>query len=643
MTEKKRTEHLLKRFEAAEQDAIEGVMRRIGKTEAKIAENVGKIPRSLSKELDAIRGRLENARRTTEDRIEEFRSKLIDGPLREEELRARLVMLEMEYASRVRLAEQGFDLLADRFEDHVASGRNWLSDICDQVRSAVRLEVKPVRAQLGEALVSRARALAARERELEDLRRHRETLSPLEKKIAALEDKNSALETQFSQSRSEVQLLSDSNAELETRIIVLTRELEKTKTENEDMTVRLGQVEGEADQLLEQLRGKEGESSAVEKDLVHELRNTITPLLDERLGLRTRIQALEKRIEVLKESEPKQEAAGAPEEPSGAEKLKKEMQNEEIAEKDKALAELIKELSGFRDAAGRFGQRVQGLEAELASAKAELKEMRQERRGLVERFNAAAQARDVERKRAEKAEAGASDSATKSRVMELEMKLAAAARGLGAVREKVEAARARIYELESKAVPEKDETLDIDADKADLAQRVEEKNREIAALKIEMRRKSSALEAAQKAWVSMRQQLTSAPKKVDAVSDLPKDVDGLREETRIAKEQAVELSNQLATERKSAKMMQKRLFEADVARDRALSETRAQWADEQESYEEKLAELVRENSTLKIRVETSEQSWQETLARQDAERMQEIFKLRAEVQNMKWKLEGKEK
>ncbi|PCI36242.1 MAG: hypothetical protein COB53_10230 [Elusimicrobia bacterium] len=629
MSDKKRTEQLLKRFEESEKDAIEGVMRRIGKTEAKIAQAVGKIPRSLSKELDSLRGRFEDARRSADDRVEEFRGRLIDGPLSEEELRARLVMLEMEYASRVQLAEQGFDLLAERLEDYVASGRNWLSDVCDQVRLAVRVDVKPVRARLGEALVQRADALAALERELGGLREHRETSAPLEKKMTELERKNSSLEEFLERSRAAVNSLTEANEVLEKRVVDLARQLGGSTSDSVELSDRLGRAEEESSQLLEQMRAKQKEGEASQDELIAELRNTISPLLDERLGLRSRIKALEARVAELKSGD-----------------------ISEVAEKEEAAIELLKELSGFREAAGRLKTRIQVLESELAQAKAELKEMRQERRGLVERFNAATQARDVERMRADKAEAKSlalREGGTDPVVSEMEMKLAAAARGLVAVRDKVKAARARILELEAKAETDKDKTLDIDAEKADLAQRVAGKDREIAKFRRVLFEKSSALASTQESLASMREQLDDAQKKRAGASDAgdkgeaSADVESLREQVAQALAAKREVADQLATERKSAKMMQKRLFGADVARDRALSETRAQWADEQEAYEEKMSELTRERGMFKTQLATANRSWQETLARQDAGRMREIFKLRAEVQKLKWALEEKEK
>ena len=103
------------------------------------------------------------------------------------------------------------------------------------------------------------------------------------------------------------------------------------------------------------------------------------------------------------------------------------------------------------------------------------------------------------------------------------------------------------------------------------------------------------------------------------------------------------MTGQVEAERRSAKLVQKRLFDADVARDRALAETRAQWAQEQERYEEQLAERTREAAMLRTQAESADRSWQQTLAQQDGTRMQEIFKLRGEIQALKWKLEEKGK
>ncbi|OIO04548.1 MAG: hypothetical protein AUJ52_15195 [Elusimicrobia bacterium CG1_02_63_36] len=550
MSERQQTEQLLKRFERSEQAAIESALRRIGRAEARIVETAGKIPASLSRELDSIRARLDDARRSAESRVEEFRAKLIEGPLTEEELRARLVMLEMEYASRVKLAEQGFDLLAERFENHVATGRNWISDVCDQAREAVRIDVKPVRARLGEALVERSRDLAARERELDELRRLRDAASPLEKKIAELEEHGARL-----------------------------------KEENAALVERLANVQGDADAMLAQLRERilkfrrvleedkeRREDFETELKRIEETDDAIGGIIREAYNYReaatrfsARVRALETELEGVRKA-----------------RFAEESQERMLEEKDAALARLLKEISAQRQGAQRFAARIQALEIELASTKADLKEMRRERRGLIERFNAAVGERDA-------AAAVSAPVKDDSREMALERKIGELTRALA------DALAARSA-AERDGVSEK--TLDIDAEKADLAQRIEGKNREIAGLK-------SALDA--------------------------------------ARAQVEEMTGQVEAERRSAKLVQKRLFDADVARDRALAETRAQWAQEQERYEEQLAERTREAAMLRTQAESADRSWQQTLAQQDGTRMQEIFKLRGEIQALKWKLEEKGK
>lgn len=635
MTESHHPEQLLKRFERSEQAAIEAVLRRIGRAQARIAETAGKIPASLARELDSIRARLDEARRSAEARVEEFRAKLIEGPLTEEELRARLVMLEMEYASRVKLAEQGFDLLAERFENHVATGRHWISDVCDEVREAVRLDVKPVRARLGEALVERSRALAARERELDELRRLREGGALSEARVSELEERASRAERALAEARAESEQESRAAARLEARALESEREARRLKDENGELNRRLETAQSDADALLSQLRERvedlrggadAGEDPEPALKRLEETDEAIGGIIREAYNYReaatrfsARVRALEEQLEAVKQA-----------------RFGEGSKQRLIEEKDAAIGRMLQEIHGQREAAKRFAARIQTLEIELAAAKADLKEMRGERRGLIERFNAAASDRDMAKKRAEKAEreaaeaseaaasaaAAAAQAAAKdgSRARESELKIAELTRSL-------EEARAA-----AKTDSPAEKTLDIDAEKADLAQRIEGKNREIAGLK-------SALDAAQKAWVSMRRQLTDAEAKAPRPAPDAPEVEALREEARKARSEAEETKRQLETERASAKMMQKRLFEADVARDRALSETRAQWSQEQERYEEQLSEKTREISMLRTQAQTADLSWQQILARQDADRMQEIFRLRAEIQKLKWKIE----
>ncbi|MEE8425071.1 MAG: hypothetical protein V3S11_04550, partial [Elusimicrobiota bacterium] len=120
------------------------------------------------------------------------------------------------------------------------------------------------------------------------------------------------------------------------------------------------------------------------------------------------------------------------------------------------------------------------------------------------------------------------------------------------------------------------------------------------------------------------------------IERLRKRVRGVEAERDLAKTAVEESEEAVADQKKRMKIMQKNLLAADAHRDRNLSEERAAWEVEKEALEQKAIDLTRELTTLKTLHEQGEHSWEATLTRQDALRMQEIFKLRAEIQKLKW-------
>ncbi|TPW21638.1 MAG: hypothetical protein FD126_494, partial [Elusimicrobia bacterium] len=130
-------DRLLKQFEQGERDALEGLLRRLQESEARLGLEAAQAPERLRKRLDELLARLAQAKAETERRAESFREELLSADPEPDAFRARLVMLEMEHASRVRLAEEGLRLLGVEAEEALASARARVREVCEEARSGL--------------------------------------------------------------------------------------------------------------------------------------------------------------------------------------------------------------------------------------------------------------------------------------------------------------------------------------------------------------------------------------------------------------------------------------------------------------------------------------------------------------------------
>lgn len=94
-------------------------------------EGLAAAARAFRRDFEALERRLAQAKKETAARAEDFRERLLaPAAPSEEEFRARLVILEMEYEGRARAAEQGLALLSDALERCLERLGRWAEDLC---------------------------------------------------------------------------------------------------------------------------------------------------------------------------------------------------------------------------------------------------------------------------------------------------------------------------------------------------------------------------------------------------------------------------------------------------------------------------------------------------------------------------------
>ncbi|MDE2293714.1 MAG: hypothetical protein KGL53_16655, partial [Elusimicrobia bacterium] len=157
------SERLLRQYEQGERAALEALLRALDETEARLSEESARAPEVLRTQLEDLGRRLHQAKEETERRAEAFREELLSVDPSPDAFRARLVMLELEHASRMRLAEEGLKLLGERTEDALEAARARVKAVCDEVRQGLTLRVQPERLRLVESLAEATRRLAASE------------------------------------------------------------------------------------------------------------------------------------------------------------------------------------------------------------------------------------------------------------------------------------------------------------------------------------------------------------------------------------------------------------------------------------------------------------------------------------------------
>lgn len=114
-------------------------------------------------------------------------------------------------------------------------------------------------------------------------------------------------------------------------------------------------------------------------------------------------------------------------------------------------------------------------------------------------------------------------------------------------------------------------------------------------------------------------------KRLDSIRE---ELDGLRRRLR-----------EVGSERDGARLEAERLRgELKRLQERASGSSSPGIEELKRDYEERLANAAGQINTLRIMLDEKEKGWEDTTSRQDARRLQEIFLLRAQIQELKWRL-----
>ncbi len=489
------------------------------------------------KRFEDLLSRMSAAKRGFDGSVDDLREKLVAGPVNEDELRARLVMLDMEYGSRLRLAEEGFRLLKTSFDEHLNEERLRSRNLADDARDALRERVQLGRGKILEVFENRDKLVRESRQELERLRKELDDM------------RRGAGIVEFAPSDSEAR------RGLEQALRERDEALAKTKESLKALQERAAELERAASE------------AGTLKDSVAKLE------------------------EALREARRQSSAEAAP--------LELEGLRERLKESVVAKAEALGAANKLRALLNEAEQRISEREAEI---------------GTLSRANEDLLRRLEEARFTPMPNAPAQPPADAGRLRELEAQAEAAAKTAAA------------------------------------------QKAEIAALRLEIAAAAPVTEAlrARVAELEARPPASAARSEGPISGDsgmLKEEVASLRGKLRKA-EEARDFSQAKAEEAEAAleslrgrlKELQKSLLSADVTRDRRFEEERAQWQLEKEALEEKGLQALRELNTLKSLHDATQRDWEETLTRQDAKRMQEIFKLRAQLQKQKWneELGGKE-
>lgn len=542
----------LDEFQREEEKAQQALDRRIGEVEARLVEESSDPARGLALQLADLDRRLAESKAESESRAGTVRAKLSAGPVSQEEFRAQLVMLDMEYASRLRLAEEGLRLLSGGLEQALEAGRSRIRVLVGELRDALRLQVNPSRKAL-------AGAMAQREDQLRE-------------KALALE-----------KARGEAE---------EARCRLRAAEKDRESSEAYQRTVfeaRLQESSQAAAEAARRLKDREAESGALEAELAAQRASSaaFSRRLEESERAAGRLDAENREL--------KERLAAPPAPPPPAPDPAAAEQTAVVLEDAK------KAIQSLRSEHEALADRLPKLEAERDEALKTLQEARAGREVLSEKQRRL----EVERDEAVRLlqQSRASHEATRSERDALQQTLQSAATKIPEAAERM---RALMEDFRKDGA---------------------RKEQEISRLKQEL---AVALDQTRPPTASGK-----------PTEETQRRIQAVESELRLAKDEAEQMKAELEAGRAKSRELYKRILEADKARDLSMDERRDLWQAEKVELEDIVAAKTREIEMLKLELEANDRSWQEATARQDAARMQELFKLRAEVQKLKWRLADK--
>jgi hypothetical protein len=93
---------------------------RLEEAHEKLQAAAREAPVRIRRELEELNRRIAEAKGESERHAAAFREKYFSGVPSEDAFRSHLVILEMEYSGRLRIAEEGLRLLTDSLEQHLS-------------------------------------------------------------------------------------------------------------------------------------------------------------------------------------------------------------------------------------------------------------------------------------------------------------------------------------------------------------------------------------------------------------------------------------------------------------------------------------------------------------------------------------------
>ena len=249
----------VKKLAAACEECLREAGRCVDEAQQKLLEAGKEAPERIRPQLDDLGRRFSEAKQESERHAASFREKYLSGVTSEDEFRAHLVMLENEYSSRVRIAEEGIRLLLQNLVEHFAGVEQQVKRRCAQAREFIGGWGHPVQEQLQDILrdLDSAEALWRQKVEAREadhqraLEAQRELLQQELKEEKSLRSKDAAERGALKQ---ELDAEQRARAELEARLKGLDegrRSLEKSAQESESS---LGGLKGRLAEAQESAR-----------------------------------------------------------------------------------------------------------------------------------------------------------------------------------------------------------------------------------------------------------------------------------------------------------------------------------------------------------------------------------------------------
>jgi len=615
---------VLKEFEDAEDAALQELLQRLSQAEDELRVRSGKATELLSRRFSDVRARLDQAARAHGDKVEAFRKELTDGPPDEDAYRARLVMLDMEYASRLRLAEEGLGLITDWAAEREAENLSWSKRFMEGLRTALETRVRPSRVGPRYRLEEDRRVIEEQRSEIEALK-----TAP---KAPDLSERVAELEAALSRSEESCRTLADRasmRGESEQNALERVRSLETELS-------RLRERAERSESVLAAAEGNKKKAAAAE---------------EERERAQEALAVSESRRE-----EAEKRAAEAEQRAAQAEKLAGEARGPAegsppapvpvpSVDHAQALSALREERDDWeercrnaREAAARQLQEareeiIRGTAGELESLRSRLRhaqlelETEQKRRAAIEARAAEAElsgadAEELEEMKRHLSRAHAEVQSWRSKTIRFEKERDAARGEAGRAVAEIESLtqqrdglRERLYELQDslERMPRLEKALKgLLSERAELVERLGREGR-------------------------LAGEPVSAEESDAALKGLRGELDRAWAEAHETREKLAKALKDLESAREVGKAMQKRIMAADVHKDKAHEASRTNWMRERTDLQEELSQKSRELTMVKNQLEAQENNWRDIMVKQDSDRLKEIFQLKAELEKLRKK------